>query len=42
MVGRRGPRRREVVDSVAATLLLQTFLARAGAAQSAAGGSEAP
>ena len=42
MVGRRGHRRREVVDSVAATLLLQTFLARAGAAQPAAGGSEAP
>lgn len=29
LVGRRGPRRRESVDSVAATLLLQTYLARA-------------
>jgi putative Holliday junction resolvase len=38
--GRRGHRRREVVDSVAATLLLQTFLARAGAGPSA-DGSEA-
>ena len=42
LVGRRGHRRKEVVDAVAATLLLQTFLARAAAARAPAAKGEAP